>query len=217
MKFKAAIFDLDGTLLDSLLDIATSMNTALRKMGCAEHPVEDYKIHVGDGMSVLARRVLPKDRHDDASIAACVAAMRAEYGQNWAKNTRAYAGIPELLDELVRREMKLAVLSNKPDDFTKQIVAALMPQWRFDPVFGSRAGIPHKPDPAGARETAALLDIDPAECLFVGDTRADMLSAAGAGMYPVGALWGFREAKELTESGAKTLIAHPLELLKILE
>src|SRR5882757_5462287 len=102
MKFKAAVFDLDGTLLDSLHDIGNSMNSALAGMGFPPHPMADYRYHVGDGMSTLARRVLPAGQHDDARIAALVAAMREQYGQRWAESTLPYAGIPELLDELIR-------------------------------------------------------------------------------------------------------------------
>lgn len=217
MRFKAAVFDLDGTLLDSLHDIASSMNASLRKLGFPEHPIGDYKIHVGDGISILARRVIPAAHHTDELLAKCVAGMREEYARNWASTTRPYEGIPELLDELEERGLKLAVLSNKPDDFTKQIVSALMPRWKFDPVFGARPGIPHKPDPAGAREIARQLNVDCVDCVFIGDTHADIRTAIGAGMYPVGVLWGFREIQELTNAGAKTIISHPREFLKILE
>ena len=217
MKYKAAVFDLDGTLLNSLDDIASSMNAALGKMGFPAQPVEDYKIHVGDGMAVLAGRVLPEGRRTEALIAECVALMRAEYSKNWGSTTRPYAGIPELLDGLVKRGVRLAVLSNKPDDFTQQIVRALLPRWCFDPIFGARTGVPHKPDPAGAIELARLMNLSGGECVFLGDTYADMRAAAGAGMFPVGVTWGFRAAQELWESGARAVIDAPGELLKILE
>lgn len=217
VKLKAAVFDLDGTLLDSLTDIASSMNTALRKLGFPEHPIADYKIHVGDGMSILARRVLPASQCSDEMVANCVAGMRAEYAENWAKTTRPYPGIGELLDELVKRGVRLAVLSNKPDDFSKMIVKALLSNWAFDPVFGSRPGIPNKPDPAGAREVAKIMGLSGEECVFVGDTYADIRAGVGAGMHPVGVLWGFRGEQELIDSGAKTRIAHPLEMLKLFD
>jgi len=213
MKFNAAVFDLDGTLIDSLVDIANSMNAALRRKGYAEHPIADYKYHVGDGMSMLARRVLPVDKKDDASIAEMVGLMREEYGARWAETTRPYPGIPELLDELTKRGVKLAVVSNKPQDFSQQVTARLLPNWHFEPVIGARAGVPHKPDPAGAIEAAALMKLPPNECVFLGDTYADMRAAVGAGMFPVGVLWGFRLAPELVESGAMVLLEHPLDLL----
>ncbi|MEI6236189.1 MAG: HAD family hydrolase [Planctomycetota bacterium] len=213
MPFKAAVFDLDGTLLDSLHDIANSMNAALRRKGFPEHPVVDYNYHVGDGMAILAKRVLPTDQINDAAIAELVGLMREEYGARWADTTRPYAGIPELLDELTRRRIRLAIVSNKPHDFSQQITARLLPQWRFDPVIGSRHGVPNKPDPAGALEAAAALKLAPSECVFIGDTYADMRTAASAGMYPAGVLWGFRGAQELLDNGAKMLAKHPLELL----
>lgn len=217
MKFKAAVFDLDGTLLDSLHDIGSSMNAALRSKGHPEHPIADYKYHVGDGVSILARRVLPEAYRIDDSIAELVLLMREEYGANWAKTTKPYEGVPELLDELTRRGVKLAVVSNKPHDFSQQVTMKLLSKWTFDPIIGSRAGIPHKPDPAGAIEAAAALKLAPAECVFIGDTYADMKTAVSAGMFPAGALWGFRDAKELLESGAKVLLAHPLDLLKSMD
>ncbi len=214
MKFKAALFDLDGTLLDSLQDIAGSMNAALARKGFAAHPIQDYRYHVGDGMSVLAHRVLPESARNPAAIAELVALMREEYGARWAHNTRPYPGIPDLLDALTGRGVMLAVVSNKPHDFSQKITTRLLSKWRFDPIIGARAGIPHKPDPAGALECAAHLKLPPAECVFIGDTAADMKTAVSAGMYAVGVLWGFRDAGELLDSGAKILLKHPLDLLK---
>lgn len=216
MNYKAAVFDLDGTLLDSLEDIATSANEALKKMGYAPHHLADYRYHVGDGLNVLAQRVLPPAHRDLPTAQAFVNEMRTEYAQRWSNTTKPYAGIPELLDELVRRGFKLAVLSNKPHDFTQVVTATLLPKWTFNPMIGARVGIPHKPDPAGAVEIAELLKLPAAECIFLGDTYADMRAATGAGMFPVGVLWGFRPAQELLESGAKLLIKDPLELLKAL-
>ncbi len=217
MKFKAAVFDLDGTLLDSLHDIGNSMNAALARKGHPPHPINDYKIHVGDGMSVLARRVLPASAHSDAAIAELVGLMREEYGARWANLTKPYDGIPELLDTLAARGIQFAVVSNKPHDFTQTITARLLPKWKFDPVIGARPGVPHKPDPAGALEAAAHLKLAVEECVFIGDTAADMKTAVGAGMFPAGALWGFREAPELLASGAKVLLKHPLDLLGTFE
>ncbi|HLX63725.1 MAG TPA: HAD family hydrolase [Planctomycetota bacterium] len=216
MSFKAIVFDLDGTLLDSLHDIANSMNAALARKGFPPHPVVDYKIHVGDGLSILARRVLPKKKINDAVIAELVAIMREEYGRRWAVTTRPYAGIAEMLDELTHRGLKLSIVSNKPHDFSQQVTARLLSSWRFDPVIGERAGIPHKPDPANALAAAAGMGVAPAECIFLGDTHVDIHTAVNAGMFPAGALWGFRGEKELRDAGAKILLKHPAELLGIL-
>lgn len=214
MKFRAIIFDLDGTLLDSLADLADSMNCVLEAAGLPTHNVEAYKRFVGDGMENLVRRALPHDRQDEADRA--LAAMRAEYGRRWRDKTRPYPGIPELLDALQERSLRLAILSNKPDDFTRLIVARLLPHWRIDAVMGLRPGWPRKPDPAGALAIARDLGLPPAAFLYVGDTDTDMRTAKAAGMFAVGVLWGFRTKEELCAHGAAALIEHPLELLELL-
>jgi phosphoglycolate phosphatase len=216
MKYKAVLFDLDGTLLDTIQDIAESMNSVLRYYNFPAHPVEAYKIFVGDGVEALARRVLPEGRQDAETVSGCVSAMRKEYGTRWPNNTRPYEGVPELLDALVARGIKLSVLSNKPDDFTKIMVAGLLPRWPFEPVLGARPFVPQKPDPAGALEIARRISIPPEEFLYLGDTGTDMKTAKAAGMYPVGVNWGFRTAEELETNGAKIIIEKPLELLEIL-
>ncbi len=213
MNYKAVLFDLDGTLLDSLEDLADSMNAVLRRNGHPEHPLEAYRYFVGDGVEALARRVLPEGHRDEAAIAACIEQMREEYKDRWDKKTRPYPGIPELLDALTERAVKLGVLSNKPDATTRTMVAALLPRWSFDDVVGARPEVPRKPDPAGALEIARRLAVAPAEFLYLGDTDTDMKTAVAAGMFPVGALWGFRDAEELTASGAKVLIEKPTDLL----
>ena len=216
MKFKAVLFDLDGTLLDTIEDLADSMNIVLGRMGFPTHKVEAYKYYVGDGVRDLALRALPEGHRDEETVKECIAAMRQEYGNRWDKKTRPYPGIPELLDAVTARGVKMAVLSNKPDATTKVVVAKLMPRWRFDYVAGERAGIPRKTDPAAALSIAEQLGIPPQEWLYLGDTNTDMKTACAAGMYPVGALWGFRTADELLASGAKVLIKYPTELLTLL-
>lgn len=217
MQYKAVLFDLDGTLVDSLEDLADSMNTVLARAGFPLHDVERYKYFVGEGVEKLVYRALPEDRRNDEVLTRCVAAMREEYGKRWDQKTRPYEGIPELLDVLIARGVKLAVLSNKPDDFTKKIVRKLLPNRPFDPVFGARPSVPKKPDPVAAIEIAEYLSISPKEFLYLGDTKTDMETAVGAGMYPVGALWGFRAKEELLEGGAKTVIDHPPDLTELLE
>lgn len=215
MKYKAVIFDMDGTLLDTIQDLAESMNEVLRRCNFPAHPVESYKNFVGDGVEALARCVLPEDRRDPDTVSECVSAMSKEYWMRWQKNTGPYQGVPELLDALVERGVKLSILSNKPDEFARIMAAALLPRWTFEPVLGARPSVPKKPDPAGALEIAGQLSISPEECLYLGDTATDMKTAKAAGMYPVGVLWGFRTAEELKKSGAKIIIEDPLELLEI--
>jgi phosphoglycolate phosphatase len=216
MAYKSIIFDLDGTLLDTLEDIATSTNRVLGQFGFPQHSIESYKYFVGEGMENLATRVLPVSYRNATKVAEMVTLINAEYSQHWADTTCPYKGIPELLQELTNLGIKMAVLSNKPDHFTKQMVSYLLPNWRFELVLGARPHVPKKPDPTAALEIAEYLNISPGECLYLGDTDIDMMTAKAAGMYPIGALWGFRTAEELLTNGAEKLILNPLDVLKIL-
>lgn len=213
---RAVLFDLDGTLLDTLDDIAGAMNVVLAEWGAPAHPVDAYRRFIGDGAVWLARRVLPEDRRDEVSVGRCVAAFRAQYAARGDPATRPYPGIPELLDALAGRGLRLAVLSNKPHEFTVALVRRLLGRHPIEPVIGSRPGVPNKPDPGSALEIAGQLGIAPGEWLYAGDTGTDMETAARAGMVPVGVLWGFRGADELTAAGARHLVGRPKELLPLL-
>ncbi|HER34750.1 MAG TPA: HAD family hydrolase [Halothiobacillaceae bacterium] len=214
MRFQAVIFDLDGTLLDTLADIADAMNSVLSAGGFPTHPLEAYKTFVGDGVRNLARRTLPPDAHrDDDAIDRFTAAMRGAYAKNWNHKTAPYPGVPAMLDALTAGGVRLAILSNKPDDFTAMCVKELLPRWEFDVVLGHRDGLPLKPDPTGAVETARRLGVDPADILYVGDSGMDMQAAAGAGMFPLGVLWGFRSREELLENGALALAGVPADIV----
>lgn len=215
--YEAVIFDMDGTLLDTLEEIADAMNAALASLGYPPHDYPAYRGYVGNGMDVLARRVLPETDHNDAAVARCVEAMREIYGQQYAYKSRPYDGIPALLDALTRRGIRTAILSNKPDDFTRQMTAELLSHWHFELVRGIIPGQPRKPDPAPALAMATALGIEPARIVFMGDSSIDMLTATRAGMFPVGVLWGFRTRAELAESGARLLIEHPSRLLELFE
>ncbi len=212
----AVIFDLDGTLLDSLVDIAAAMNNALRAMGLPEHPLSAYRYFVGDGVEYLAERALPPERRDEESKKLCIAAMRAFYAEHWADNTVPYPGVRDLLSELARSNAAMAVLSNKPDDFTRRMVAALLPFAPFTIVRGARPHVPKKPHPAAALEIAQAFGVAPGAILYLGDTGTDMRTAAAAGMYGVGALWGFRPAEELVADGARALVAAPGDVLDLI-
>jgi phosphoglycolate phosphatase len=216
MAYAAVLFDLDGTLLDTLADLADSGNWALGQLGFAAHPTEAYKYFVGDGVENLVRRAVPAGKADTATVARGAALVREAYAQRWADKTRPYHGIPELLDALAARRVPMAVLSNKPDDFTHLCVERLLPRWPFAAIVGARASLARKPDPAGALHIAEQLGLAPAQVLYLGDTNTDMQTAVAAGMFPVGALWGFRAADELTANGAQRLIASPQELLGLL-
>ena len=215
MNFRAVLFDLDGTLLDTLDDLADSTNLALRQLGLPEHPVESYKQFIGDGIDNLIRRAVPEQRRDSATLAECVKLTREHYSVRWAEKTRPYDGVPELLNALTAHRVRMAVFSNKPHDFTQLCVERLLAAWRFEIVLGAGPTLPKKPDPAGALLIAQRLALAPADIVYLGDTGTDMQTAAAAGMFPVGALWGFRTAEELVANGARTLIQQPLDLLRV--
>jgi phosphoglycolate phosphatase len=210
------IFDLDGTLLDTLEDLADSVNAVLAEQGFPVHPVESYRYFVGDGAAVLISRVLPEAHRDAAIQKTCLRRFREEYALRWKNKTLPYDGVLLMLAKMQKLGMKLAVLSNKPHDATEQCVRELLPGIRFDAVVGQVDGKPRKPDPAGALAIAQQLGVLPQEVLYLGDTATDMKTAVSAGMYPVGVLWGFRSAGELETNGARTLIARPEDAVELL-
>ncbi len=217
MHFHAVIFDLDGTLLDTLADIADSVNSTLARFGLPTHRVDAYRQFIGDGITMLVSRALPAEKRNDDIVTDCVKVFRENYSRNWKVNTRPYHDVEELLDSLSAKHVKIAVLSNKPDDFTKRCIDELLPNHSFEMILGQRDGIPRKPDPAGALEIAEGLGIKPSRFLYLGDSAVDMETAVRAGMFPVGALWGFRPLEELWEHGAQAVIHGPMELLGLLK
>ena len=216
MRYRAVLFDFDGTLLDTLRDLAESVNSVLSRSGFPEHSLEAYRHFVGEGIEELARRVLPEGHREEATITRTLTDVRQEYRQRWPNHTRPYEGIPELLDALTARRVKMAIVTNKPDDSTRTMAARLLPRWKFDVIVGATTEMPRKPDPKGALEAARRLRLSPEAILYVGDSDIDMKTANAAGMYAVGVLWGFRSADELIRNGAKVLIRKPLELLELL-
>ncbi|MEE4270418.1 MAG: HAD family hydrolase [Thermoanaerobaculales bacterium] len=208
-------FDLDGTLVDSLGDLADSMNAVLARLGHPSHPRAAYRRFVGDGIVMLAERALPAGARRDERIAECVTAMRAEYATRQTATTRPFQGIPEVLSELRSRKVLTAVLSNKPDGPSREIVDALLGFHPFDIVRGARPDVPLKPDPTAALEIAARLGVEAQEAVFVGDTNIDMRTGRAAGMTAVGVTWGFRDEHDLISGGAHQVIHHPAELLAL--
>ena len=217
MPYKAVLFDLDGTLLDTIEDIGDAADRVLKQNGFPAHNMDTYSRFVGDGATNLIIRALPEDKRIDTVIHPCLDAFLEDYGRNWNVKTRPYDGIPELLDALTARRLKMAVLSNKPHEYTKQCMEGFLSDWNFDVVFGQRDDVPRKPDPAGALEIAEQLSIPPSDFLYLGDTETDLKTSIAAGMFPVGVLWGFRSAEELQENGAKVLIKRPLDIMNILD
>jgi phosphoglycolate phosphatase len=216
-KHSAVMFDADGTLLDTIQDLADSMNETLGHFGFPTHETERYKYFVGDGMENLVKRAVPASvRSDPGTVAGCLQMMRDIYDLNWNNKTRPYPGIPDMLDALSERGITLVILSNKPDQFMQKIIGEMLPAWRFAVVMGERPPIPRKPDPSSALEICSRLSLQPEDFLYLGDTATDMLTANAAGMYAVGALWGFRTEEELLAAGARRVIRRPIELLDLL-
>lgn len=214
-KPAAVIFDLDGTLLDTLEDIAAAMNVVLRRHGHAELSRAAYRQVVGGGIDGMVKRALPALALPDGEIAGYVAEYRREYDRRWREHSHPYPGVPEMLRELDRRGVRKAVLSNKSHPFTVAMTAALLGEFRFDKVQGAVPGGPLKPDPAAALDIAASWSLEPARVVFMGDSDIDMRTAAAAGMPGAGALWGFRTEEELRVNGAAYLFKTPLDLLRL--
>lgn len=214
---KCVLFDLDGTLVDSLADLANSMNRVLIRKGLPSHPMQSYRYFVGDGIFNLVRRALPADAQQEEFMENCAREMRLEYSLHWADMTKPYPGIAELLNTLAARRIQMAILSNKPEELTQKVVRTLLPDWDFAAVAGARKDIARKPDPAGALRIARILGCEPGSFLYLGDTNTDMQTAQAAGMFAIGALWGFRTAEELKENGARALLSVPMELCPFLD
>lgn len=215
-RVHAIIFDLDGTLLDTITDIANCANTVLSRWGCPIFPVSRYAELVGDGLANLARKVLPEAQRSQKDLAVFIEEYRVEYTGRWNETSSYYAGIPDLLQTLVLRGVALAVLSNKRDDFTKVCVSEFFPNIPFQEVRGEREGCPIKPDPTSTLEICKKLGFEPPQCLFVGDSEIDVATAHRAGMRCLGVLWGFRSQRTLEEAGCKLFISSPAEMLALI-
>jgi phosphoglycolate phosphatase len=216
MECQAILFDLDGTLLDTLRDIAESANSALAYFGFPEHEIDAYRYFVGDGVEMLAIRALPGDRRDHTTVAKVVARVDQEYAERWANNTHPFPGIPEMLDNLREAGIRMAILSNKGQGFAELTVSKFLSDWHFDRVVGAQPSIAKKPDPAGALQIAREMRLPPTGFLYLGDSAVDMKTAVAANMYPVGALWGFRTADELLAGGARALAGKPEDVPRLL-
>jgi phosphoglycolate phosphatase len=215
MIFRGVIFDLDGTLADTLDDLACAMNRVLVQNNFPTHIIAGYKSFVGKGLENLVMQSLPPENQQTEIISACLEEMIADYSENCLVKTNLYEGIVDLLAQLIDKKIKLAVFSNKADPLTQKIVKALLPDIPFVKIKGSKPGVPKKPDPYGALDIADEMALSVKHIIYLGDSDVDMETACSAGMYPAGAIWGFRTEKELITHGAKTVIKHPLELLKL--
>ena len=210
---KLIIFDLDGTLVNSIEDLADSSNYALTKNGFPTHEGYKYKHFVGDGVQMLIKRALPENSRSDETILKVKADFSEYYNEHYSSKTKPYNGINELLSELKAKEISMAVASNKPDEFSKVIVSLFFGD-TFTFVQGNTTQIPKKPDPQIVFFILEKLNIKKSECLFVGDSDIDIMTAKAAGIKSIGCLWGFRDLEELTTAKADHIVSEPIEILK---
>ena len=213
---KAVLFDLDGTLANSLIDLAASTNYALAQFGFPARQVEAYKYFAGDGMAKMIERALPPDCGLEETVQRIMPVFLSYYAEHYADNTAVYDGMPDLIAALKERSILVGVVTNKAEDMAKKVVTKLYGE-SFDLIIGKRVGIPAKPDPTAAYIAMRELGVKPDECIFVGDSKMDVKTGVNSGAYPVGVLWGFRKKDELLEGGAKSIINKPQELLEIIE
>jgi len=213
VKYRGVIFDLDGTLVDTIEDIAVSMNRALKLRGFPEIPAEAYKEKVGSGVRNIAFLSLPADARDEETVIQVAADSARFYAEIPMAFSRPYPGIPELISELGRKKIKMAVLSNKPDPVTQKVMAGLFPPGAFICVQGEISGKPRKPDPSSVWEMLVGMDLAPSDVIFAGDSDTDMKTAISAGCFPLGVSWGYRSRETILEAGARRIIEAPEELL----
>lgn len=209
------IFDLDGTLVDSLQGLATSLNHALTLSGMPTHDHAAVRGFIGNGVRILIQRSLPADA-DEALLNTVEQAFKAHYDLTWKDGTLIYDGVVDLLESLQSRGHPLSVLSNKPHPFTVAMVGHLFPSIRFAAVLGQRAGIPHKPDPAGALEIAKAFNLTVQNCTVIGDSTMDLETARNAGMLAIAVTWGFHDRERLVAAGAGKIADCPSDLLELL-
>jgi phosphoglycolate phosphatase len=214
-SYIAVIFDLDGTLIDSLHDIADAMNRVLTANGFPTHPYDSYRTFVGKGLRNLTEMALPASVTEENIIKNVHVELLTDYKRHFAEKTALYPGIEELLDALTKNNIGLAILSNKADTITQRIAEKLLSRWPFALIIGTGDAIPRKPDPTGAYLCASALQVEPERCVYVGDSGIDMQTANRTGMLPVGVTWGFRSREELESHGASIIIEHPSELLSL--
>ncbi|MGN0706740.1 MAG: HAD family hydrolase [Faecalibacterium sp.] len=213
---KTVIFDLDGTLLNTLDDLADAGNWVCAQHGWPVHPAQAYKHMVGNGIPKLVERFSPDFARMPEQLAATLAEFTARYDAHKQDKTAPYPGIPEMLDALDDAGVQTAVFSNKAHSLCGKILEHYFGP-RFAAVRGSMPGVPTKPDPAGLYALMEELDADPAQTLFVGDSDVDILTGHNAALPALGVLWGFRDAQELTAAGADALAHTPKEILEYIK
>ena len=213
---KAVLFDLDGTLANSLKDLADATNYALAVEGYPLREVEEFKMFAGDGIPKMLERALPEGYKDAKTLERVQKNFLKHYSVHYADSTCSYSGVDKLLRELQDLGMIIAVVTNKAQDMADLVVKKLYGD-TFKYIFGKREGVPAKPDPTLTLIAMEELGVKPCECVFLGDSGMDVLTAVNSGALPVGELWGFRGKEELLANGAKYIINEPSELLSIIK
>ncbi|MDR1899754.1 MAG: HAD family hydrolase [Treponema sp.] len=216
MKYRCVLFDLDGTLVDTIEDIAAAMNRALEYHGFPPLPVERFPGIVGRGIGKLALDALPEEAKTEETAARVAADAARFYAENPLIHSKPYPGMVELAETLAGMRIKTAVISNKPDAITRLVVEGLFPAGAFRAVRGEKPGVPRKPDPAAAWEILADLDSSPREAVLAGDSEVDMETAHNAGCFALGVSWGFRPRRTLEAAGAALIVDTPEEILALI-
>lgn len=210
---KTILFDLDGTLLNTIDDLADAANWVCERHGWPTHTVTEYKHFVGNGIPLLVERFSPEAARTPDQLAATLAEFNARYDAHKEDKTKAYPGMIELLDKLHAEGIRTAVFSNKADEFCGKIVEHYFGKGKFEIIRGNRKGVPTKPDPTGVYSLMADLGADKATTLFIGDSDVDIRTGHNAGLPALGVLWGFRDKAELTAVGADALAETPDDIL----
>lgn len=211
---KAYIFDMDGTLVDSLESIAYFANKALEKFGLKTIPVERYKHLTGNGAATLVKRMIKENNGDESLFEKVSYEYNTTYDNDFLYLTKPYDGVLEMLSKLKSQGCKTAIISNKPHSTAKKISDELFGDL-IDVCFGKRDGYPVKPDPESVNEIIGILGVDKKDCIYIGDTITDMETGKNAGLYTVGVLWGFRDEDEIKSGEPQKIINHPLQILDI--
>lgn len=215
LNHRAVLFDLDGTLLDTLEDLCDATNTVLASSGYPEHPQQAFRQMVGRGLRMLVTMAVPEEHRDPETLNRTSELLGRYLLEHPVTKTRPYPGIPEMLTALQERAIPMAILTNKPDAVAREVVRMLLGDYRFVEIQGQREGVPRKPDPTAARTICERMGCSPERAAFVGDSDVDIETALAAGMTPVGVEWGFRGREELLGAGAKRILSSPRELLEL--
>ncbi len=215
MGIKGIIFDLDGTLLDTIADLAYSVNTVLTHYGYRTHPVEAYKQFIGDGMTMLIQRAAGANGTED-EITKLVAELKDEYAKNWNRETKPYPGVHDLLKELSNKKISIAVFSNKSHEFTVAMAEHYFPDTAFSVILGLQDSIPRKPDPYGGLLIARTMGIEPSHIAMIGDSVTDIEMAHTCGMYSIGVSWGYRPVTLLLQHHPNAIAHAPGDIIRII-